>query len=434
MKLNYRRTFLIGLAFMSISAFWQFYDQVIPFICENTFGINTFYTNAIMSIDNVLALFMLPLFGALSDRTHTALGRRTPYIAIGTAVSCLALAAMAAAQRSVRFPLFLGSLLLLLTAMSTYRSPAVALMPDLTPKPLRSKGNAVINLMGALGGIYALAMMMLLLRSEAAADGSSSYAADQSFTGIFLAMILFMALCIILQMLTVHENAVVKTLPPESEEEQKEESHNGKLPRDMRRSLLFLLCSVFFWYMAYNAVTTAFSRYCSDVLNAGLGASSGYLLAATAVATLSYLPLGILSGKLGRKRTILLGVALMTICYGAVFFLHHASPLLYILFGLIGIGWAAINVNSFPMVVEMSGAGDVGRFTGYYYTFSMAAQIATPLLSGLLITRLPSGYRTLFPYAVCFSLAALLTMTQVRHGDVRPAAKDSLLEHFDAGD
>ena len=192
MKLNNKRTILIGLAFMSILAFWQFYDQVIPYILENIFGQTTLRTNAIMAIDNVLAIFMLPLFGAISDRTHTRLGRRTPYILYGTIAACILMVLLALFEKAVSFPGFFVCLLLLLITMSIYRSPAVAYMPDVTPKPLRSKGNAIINLVGYIGGIFATVMMMVLLRSEKAADGTTTYTGNQSFVPIFLVIAGFM--------------------------------------------------------------------------------------------------------------------------------------------------------------------------------------------------------------------------------------------------
>lgn len=434
MKLNTKRTVLIGFAFMSILAFWQFYDQVIPYLLEKRFGLTTFTTNAVMSADNVLALFMLPLFGALSDRTRTRLGKRTPYILVGTILAVILMSVLALFTAQNEFNGFFIALMALLVVMSIYRSPAVAYMPDVTPKVLRSKGNAIINLVGYIGGIFATVMMMFLLRSEKAADGSSSYAEGQSFTPIFLAIAAFMLIAVLVMVFTVNEN---KTLAAAREEMKNDEpdvaGENGKkLPRDVRRSLIFILLSVFLWYTAYNAVTTAFSRYCVETWQVDLSASSGYLLTATVVAIAAFVPLGWLSGKLGRKKTILAGVVLMTACYASALLVHKPSAVMYVLFGLVGVGWAAININSFPMVVEMSHSGDVGRYTGYYYAFSMAAQVTTPLLSGWLITKM--GYGVLFPYAVFFSALAFVTMLFVRHGDSKDVKKASLLENFDAGD
>ncbi len=431
MKLDTKRTVLIGFGFMSILAFWQFYDQVIPHLLENVFGLRTFTTNAIMSIDNVSALVLLPLFGTLSDKTKSPLGRRTPYILFGTLVAVCLMGVLAAATARGSFPLFFAALLALLVTMSTYRSPAVAYMPDVTPKPLRSKANAIINLVGYIGGIFSTLMMMILLRSEKNADGSSQYAADQSFTPIFAVVAVFMLASVLIMVLTTHENKLIaktRKAVEASEGEDAPLSKGGKLPKPVFRSLVLILLSVFLWYMAYNAVTTAFSRYCVAVWGADLGTSSGYLMCATVVAILAFVPLGVLSSKTGRKKTILLGILLMSACYLSACFITTQTPIMYALFGLVGIGWAAINVNSFPMVVEMSTAGDTGKYTGYYYAFSMAAQICTPLLSGLLIDNLGLGYRVLFPYAVVFSLLSFCTMAQVKHGDSKPQAKQAAMD------
>ena len=169
MKLNYKRTFIVGLAFLSICAFWQMYDNVIPLILTNTFHLNETYSGAIMAADNILALILLPLFGSLSDKTNTKIGKRMPYILFGTGLAIILMNilpildngyfASPSNGKLVGFVVVLG---LLLIAMGTYRSPAVALMPDVTPKPLRSKANAIINLMGAVGGIIYLGVAAVL--------------------------------------------------------------------------------------------------------------------------------------------------------------------------------------------------------------------------------------------------------------------------------
>ena len=186
------------------------------------------------------------------------------------------------------------------------------------------------------------------------------------------------------------------------------------------------------WYTAYNAVTTSFSRYCENIWLVDVGKSSGYLTVATVAAIAAFVPLGFLSSKVGRKKAVLLGIALMTVCYTIAIFISKETPLMYLIFALVGIGWASINVNSFPMVVEMCIGSHVGRYTGYYYMFSMAAQIFTPLFSGLLIDKLSMGYKVLFPYAVLFSVASFITMCFVRHGDSKPATKAAIKEQFAA--
>lgn len=429
MKLNYKRTILIGLAFMSILAFWQFYDQVIPYILENIFGLSTFSANAIMSIDNILAIFMLPLFGAISDRTNSKLGKRTPYILFGTLGAVALMVVMAVFEQKRNFWGFLIALVLILIVMAIYRTPAVAYMPDVTEKPLRSKANAIINLVGYLGGIFSTVVMMFMLKSEKAADGSSVYSEDQSFLPVFLVVAAFMLVTVLVMVFTVKENSL-----PHIEDEEEVKASGGKMPRDVKVSLILILLSVFLWFMAYNAVTTAFSRYCVEIWGVDLAASSSFLLTATVAAIAAFVPLGFLSGKVGRKKTVLLGILLMTACYLVAIFIREKTPVMYAIFGLVGIGWAAINVNSFPMVVEMSSGSDVGKYTGFYYTFSMAAQITTPLLSGLLIDKLGFGYSVLFPYAVLFSALSFVTMMFVRHGDSKPVSKKSLLENFDVED
>ncbi len=430
MKLNYKRTILIGFAFMSILAFWQFYDQVIPYILESVFGLSTFTANAFMSVDNILAVFMLPLFGMLSDKTKTKLGKRTPYILYGTIGAVILICVLAIFEKSRNFTGFIIALMALLVVMATYRSPAVAYMPDVTEKPLRSKGNAIINLVGYIGGIFATIVMMFMLKSETNADGQKVY--TSSFTPVFLVIAAFMLVSVLIMVFAVKENKILAETNIKDEEETVGATEKKKLSNPVKTSLILILASVFLWYTAYNAVTTSFSRYCMNIWNVDLGTSSGYLTVATVAAIAAFVPLGFLSGKIGRKKAVLFGIVLMTVCYTIAMFVRHETPIMYLIFAVVGIGWASINVNSFPMVVEMCTGSDVGKYTGYYYTFSMAAQIVTPLLSGWLIDKLDIGYNILFPYAVFFSVASFVTMCFVRHGDSKPDSKTAIEEQFAA--
>ena len=425
MKLNYRRTFFVGLAFLSICAFWQMYDNVIPLILKNTFHLGETWTGVVMAMDNVLALMLLPLFGMLSDKLRTPLGRRTPFILVGTvlAVVCMILLPVTDNAGSLTgFFIALGAVLL---SMGFYRSPAVALMPDLTPKPLRSKANAVINLMGALGGIFTLVMISVLVPKTGRPD----------YMPLFLSVAAVMVVAVVALLLTIRENRMAREAAeawPEPEEEPVKTGEKKKLPRPVLRSLLFLLASVFLWFTAYNAVTTAFSRYAEVVWGMQGGGFASCLMVATGVAVVSYLPIGFLSSRFGRKKMILAGILLMCAAYVSGIFFGHFSPLLYVVFGLTGVGWASINVNSYPMVVEMGSGADVGKYTGMYYFFSMGAQVFTPIFSGVLLEHI--SYRTLFPYAAVFSLLSFITMLFVRHGDVKPQKKASVLENFDVDD
>lgn len=424
MRLNYKRTFFIGLAFLSISAFWQVYDSILPLILKNTFNIKETLAGGIMAIDNVLAIFLLPLFGALSDKTDTRLGKRTPYILIGTIVAVVSMLLIPYADQTRNFPLFFISLGVVLLAMSTYRSPAVALMPDLTPKPLRSPANAVINLMGAIGGILALASISLLVPKG-----------DQpNYTMVFVAVAALMVIAVAILLATIREKKMAAEVADQNPtpEDTTPEAEDETMPPPVRRSFILLLASIFLWFMAYNAVTTAFSRYAQTIWHYEGGSFANALMVAMAAAIVCFIPVGILSSKFGRKKLIVSGITLITASYLAGFMFQTYSPWINLVFAFTGIGWSAINVNSYPMVVEMSQGSNVGKYTGMYYTASMAAQIVTPILSGFFMEHV--DYRALFPYAVIFSLLSLATMLNVKHGDSRPPARATKLEHFDLAD
>lgn len=428
MKLNYKRTVLVGLAFFSICAFWQMYDSIIPLILRDTFKLGDTVAGFIMSLDNILALFMLPLFGALSDKA----GRRMPFIICGTAAAVALTLLIPFADRSRSLLFFFVALGLVLIAMSLYRSPAVALMPDVTPKPLRSKANAVINLMGALGGVYTLAMITFLIKTP---EGMKA-----DYLPVFIAVAALMVLAVIVLVYTVREKKLVQQMrdinygvDPAAEAKPIEEDGRQKLPADVRLSLGLILASVFLWFMGYNAVTTAFTKYATQVWGQNVGQASTCLLIATVGAVVSYIPIGMLSSKIGRKKTILIGIVLLSGCFAVgALVASRFSPALYIMFTLVGFAWAAINVNSYPMVVEISRFGSIGKYTGYYYTFSMAAQIVTPILSGALLQYV--GYYTLFPYAAIMVALAFITMSMTRYGDNKPGPLTSKLEAYDVPD
>ena len=440
MKQNYKRTVLNGMAFLSISAFWQMYDNVIPLILKNTFRMGETVTGAIMAADNVLALFLLPIFGALSDKVSTPIGKRMPFIVGGTALAFVFLMILPWADKTQNLVLFVGGLFILLISMGIYRSPAVALMPDLTPKPLRSKANAIINLMGAIGGVYTLIMIKVMV------GGGER----PNYLPLFLSVGLFMVVSVVLLFFTIKENKLRKEIDIEDVESEKisnikedsaentkksnvaENIKSGKLPKDVQKSLVFILLSVAFWFIAYNAVTTAFSRYATHVWGLEGGGYADCLLIATVAAIISYIPIGIIASKIGRKKMILIGIVLLGTCFLAAGLYNTYHWTMVIFFGIIGFAWASIGVNSYPMVVEMSSAGDVGKYTGLYYTFSMSAQVITPILSGFLLENV--SYRTLFPYSVTFCVLAFITMSQVKHGDSKPAQKESMLENFDVDD
>lgn len=441
MKLDTKKTIQIGFAFLSICAFWQMYNGIIPLILKTTFHMNETITGAIMAADNVLGLFLLPLFGGISDRCKSRLGRRKPFILFGTLAAVVLMLLLPLVDNSYfanptigKEILFVGILGALLVAMGTYRSPAVALMPDVTPKPLRSQGNAIINLMGAIGGILYL-LISSVLYSKSRTEGLEHV--NYFLLFLIVAGIMLAALCVVMIMVDekklAADVAVIEAKHPEWDLTEDDGSGHGELPREVKRSLAFLLMSVALWFIAYNALETWFTTFANVKWGLALGQANLFLTIATGGAILSYIPSGALAGKIGRKKTILLGVILMAVCFVVAFifsltfsgtFSMKETIFFYVLLFLVGMGWAFINVNSLPMVIEMCKGSDVGKFTGYYYTFSMSAQIVTPILCGTLLRYV--GYDVFFPYACAFMVAAFLTMQLVRHGDGNVKVKKGL--------
>ena len=454
MKLKSKRIILVGMAFFLITAFWQAYDNLVPLILTNHFGLPQSVSGAVMSIDNVLAVFMLPLFGALSDQTRTKLGKRTPFVFIGSVVAVISFVALTlidnyqlarvinagipelgpdselvrktTVELTIANPLpfigFIATLLVVLIAMATFRSPAVALMPDITPKPLRSKANAIINLTGTAGGIIVLVLGMVF------ATAKNSY---MQYTGYVFAVAIVMILALVIFMLTVKENKWAEEMEKESallEDEPVTAGEKRKLTKAEFSSLLLILASVALWYIGYNSITSKYSVYATNILGFDFNLT---LIIAQAAAIVSYIPVGIISSKFGRKKTILAGVIILAAAFFMGNFVTPSTPevIMYPIFVLAGIGWATINVNSFPMVVELAGSSDVGKYTGYYYTASMAAQIVAPIFSGILYDIF--GMRNVFfLFGTAFVVFSFITMLFVKHGDAKPV-KRSALESLD---
>ena len=440
MKLDTKRTFLVGFAFLAITAFWQMYDGLIPKILTDTFNLSPTVSGIIMAADNVLALFLLPLFGRLSDKCRSPLGKRRPFIIIGMIATMVLMIWIPIIDNSYfAFPsltkiiLFIGVLALLLLTMSFYRSPSVALMPDITPKPLRSKANAIINLMGAVGGVLYLIFTAIMYP-----ESKTSGVDHVNYLPLFIAVMAVIFVSLIIMIFFVNEPKLAKAQQeyedahPEENLTETTENNKAILPKPVKRSLIFLLLSVAFWYIGYNGIVTFFTNFTQNVWGVGIGGASTCLTIATGAAIVCYIPAGILASKIGRKKTIIAGALLLASSFLAGFiytlFVNTFHPALYVLFALVGIAWATINVNSFPMVVEMCHGSDIGKFTGLYYTFSMAAQIVTPIIAGFLIEKI--DYKVLFLYSAIFVFLSFITMCFVKHGDTKIERKKGL-EAFD---
>ena len=490
MKLNYQRTILIGLAFLSIQMFWGFYEAIISKMLVDSFGLNPFWSNFVMTFDNLLGLFLLPFFGTLSDRSTSKLGKRTPFITIGIAIAAVFIVAVAVVdfyQQSavedtgilgiiqtgeqysfavsgelkdliieiantnqrlfdvvgdvvyfnskldasfVRYTLvfqqvtsisplylilYILTLFIALISMSFYRTPAVSLMPDITPKPFRSVANAIINLMGVIGYIIATLIINFFTQEF------TPYVRAFIMLSLTLVAILILFRFVVKEVAWVkqmHQTSIEQGYETKAEEQDRQDNVVTPLKKEYRLSFWLIMISVFLWFFSFNAVTTKFTDYASNVLEL-----TNYVLPVTVAnvaALIGFIPLAALANKIGRRKTVLLGILMLSAGTLVGSFLTVSTAwIVYLIMPIAGLGFAAINVNSYPMIVEMSSGSNIGKYTGYYYTASMAAQIFTPLLSGALMTSF--GLGLLFPYATFFALASFATMFFVRHGEASKA-------------
>lgn len=547
LKLDYKKTIKVGFAFAIIQCFWVVYDYVIPLLIDNAFGLSNAMRGLIMGLDNLLALFMLPLFGKISDNCKSKYGRRTPFIVLGTLAAIVLMIFIPVTtasqlkeanvirndletrfvedaafrqekltefyddaesgenkyiskivfdelsgkiskeefvnlttddeagyfnrfakdgmnryindqvynqvtkQHSVRLVFFILILFLVLVAMGTYRSPAVALMPDVTPKPLRSQANAVINLAGGVGGAIAtITYMVGFLINE------------NGYVGIYIANALSMGILLLCFIKLVNEPKMVDEcrriceeygITDEDDEAvdlREQEAEDGvtadkaadetvlstekqKLKKSKTISFLLILASIFMWFMGYNAVSSNLSIYIVNVLGCTPFIGTVVSAASMAVSAVAFIPVGMLAVKIGRKKSIMLGLLFATVSFVCVFLFIKpqwgisVKAIMFALFYLIaGFGLIVVNVNTFPMVVELSSAKDVGKYTGYYYMATMSAQAITPYIGGLFMDHLSN--RSLFAYSAVCVIISIVLMALVKHGDSKPLPKKKVYE------
>ncbi|MDD7570274.1 MAG: MFS transporter [Faecalibacterium sp.] len=547
LKLDYKKTIKVGFAFAIIQCFWVVYDYVIPLLIDNAFGLSNAMRGLIMGLDNLLALFMLPLFGKISDSCKSKYGRRTPFIVLGTLAAIVLMIFIPVTtasqlkeanvirndletrfiedaafrqekltefyddaesgenkyiskivfdelsgkiskeefvnlttddeagyfnrfakdgmnryindqvynqvtkQHSVRLVFFILVLFLVLVAMGTYRSPAVALMPDVTPKPLRSQANAIINLAGGVGGAIAtITYMVGFLINE------------NGYVGIYIANALSMGILLLCFIKLVNEPKMVDEcrriceeygITDEDDEAvdlREQEAEDGvtadkaadeavlstekqKLKKSKTISFLLILASIFMWFMGYNAVSSNLSIYIVNVLGCTPFIGTVVSAASMAVSAVAFIPVGMLAVKIGRKKSIMLGLLFATVSFVCVFLFIKpqwgisVKAIMFALFYLIaGFGLIVVNVNTFPMVVELSSAKDVGKYTGYYYMATMSAQAITPYIGGLFMDHLSN--RSLFAYSAVCVIISIVLMALVKHGDSKPLPKKKVYE------
>lgn len=394
-KLNYKNTFLLGLGFFCISITWSLYNSFVP-IFLNKYISSAFIIGLIMTFDNIAAITLQPFFGALSDRTNTKYGRRMPYLLIGIPVS-------AAFFFLIPYEFSLISLVAIVMCfnivMSIYRAPTVALMPDLTPSPLRSKANGIINFMGGFGALLAYFV------------GSKIYDYDRHVPFMGTSLLMILAIIILYK-------AIKEPSAPAMEEQESSGiiSAFKEILSDSDKSALFILFAIFFWFIGYQGIEALFTLYGVNYLGIKESAAALTLGFFSFSFLVFAIPSGFIATRIGRKRTIKIGLVGLMIIFGAILF----SKDIAIIRGLMLIGgmfWAFVNINSYPMVVEMTTDNKIGAYTGLYYFFSSMSAILGPPLFGKLIDLV--GYGVLFLMALCFFLMAFICITYVKKGEYK---------------
>lgn len=548
MKLNYKNTIKVGFAFAIIMLFWAAYDFVIPLLLDNIYGLPDDIRGIVMGLDNLLSLFLLPLFGKISDNTNTKYGKRTPFIIVGTILSVILMIFVplssnmqakeaqtmraelsdsidstklaefyddAKTGKNLRYCdysylenmnvtrekyinlqyrelskddntyyvgegeekeeigkaqydeykkenkdyeqyveagvntylsdqiyhnitlkkpktliIYMIILFFVLVSMAIFRSPAVALMPDVTPKPLRSQANAIINLAGGFGAAIAVIIYFTWFTIS-----------DTAFLQIFVTNGIFMIILLVCFLKLVNEPKLVQECHKISEEyglleDDKEDKSQTKvkMDKDKKVSFLLILGSIFMWFMGYNAVTSNLSIYATRNLLFSPSVATIITAISMGVSAIAFIPVGYLAVKIGRKKSIILGFILATISFFLIFLFVRPNwtRILFAVFYLIsGFGLIIANVNTFPMVVELSKESDVGKYTGFYYTATMSAQAITPYIAGLFMKIKPEY---LFLYATVCVIIATILMAFVKHGDSKVITPQSKLEMLGADD
>lgn len=368
MKLDVKKTFLLGLGFFAVSLVWPLYNVYVPIFLRD-FLDSQFQINAIMTLDNILAVSLIPFIASLSDRTHTRFGRRMPFLMIGIPLSAFAFVLL---PNYTGFLSFMVIITVLNFSMAIFRAPTVALMPDITPPPLRSKANGIINFMGGLASVFVLV------------GGSFLYRANRNYPFIFTAIMMIFALGMLMKFIKepkVGEKAAEDRISIRASIREIWSSED--------KSTLYILFAIFFWFVGYQGVEATFSNYCVQFL--GLTVSDASLiLGFFALSFLTFsIPAGFIGSKLGKRRTILIGLVGDAIVFialamiGTIFPFNQIVMMMLMLIG--GFFWALININSYPLVVEKTSEEKIGTFTGLYYFSSSLAAISGPLLLGGII-------------------------------------------------
>ena len=414
-RLNYLKTFLLGFGFFGVSVIWGTYNAFVPLFLANKFGIRPGFIGVFMTIDNIAALFIQPAIGAWSDSLRTRIGRRLPFILFGAPIAALAFGVIPIASV---LPLFVASTVTLILSMAVWRTPVVALMPDITPSKFRSQANGVINFMGGVGAIISFLL------------GSQLYDINQAYPfWLGSGLVLVAALLVFI---FIREPKIFAE-NPNAERPNLLKSLRGIL-KEKDKSAIRIFLAIMFWFIAYNAIEAFFTLYANKHL--GMAESDGVRLLSqlSLLFVIFALPSGLIGGKIGRRKTISMGIVLMALAMLMMAVLP-VSLLTQLLFtvpvlgevpvvGLIlmfaGIAWAFININSLPMVVDLTDAIHIGTYTGLYYLFSTLAAILGPNINGWLVELAGQQYAVIMYIGPVFMLFALLMIMGVKGGEAVP--------------
>ncbi len=468
LKLNVRRTSMIGFAFFGILLLWQVYDSWCPTFLTDIFARHIYEMSSaelkasdparilnvqwivgiIMACDNLAALILLPIFGNLSDRTHTKIGKRMPYILIGTFVSAVAFPFIPLFFHYNNIVGMVIAMGVVLTFMMMYRNPAVALMPDITPKPLRAKANGIINIMGYLGGAFATVLGIFLKLSDyinVADEARKLWIIEIPF---IIASVLMVISAFVL-FATIKENKIAEKIKDEMELGEQMAaienpvSDDAPMSKANRRMLLAILGAEFLWFMADNAIGTYIGNYVIYYLNSASSSTMLLTIIGGVASVVGFAIAGSVADRIGRKWTISLGLAVTVVALAVMCFVaptkavvgvngEHAFPkLLFAVWAIKGFGMALVHNCSFPMVVELCSNKKIGRFTGFYYAASMSAQTITPILLGL-VFKVTLAWRALPVYAtILFILSCVVFTLLVKNIKARKVQNAHGLEALD---
>lgn len=467
LKLNYKRTFTIGFAFFGILLLWQVYDSWCPTFLTELFGKAIYGSEAglhakqvqylvgiMMAIDNLAALILLPIFGRLSDKTHTKIGKRMPYILVGTLVTAIAFPFVPV---FFHYNNLLGTIVIMAVVvifMMMYRNPAVALMPDMTPKPLRSKANGIINIMGYIGGAFATVVGIFFVLSKYLGTKTTSTWQYQNIWAIelpFLIASVLMVISALVLFLTIKENKIAEEVKEDMELGEKQAEVADKIVEDTpmtkanRAMLLFILIAEFFWFMADNGIATFMGNYTVYYLGAETSSNMVNTIVGGLGSVIGFAIGGLIAERLGRKWTVVSGLGLTLLSYlvwGVLTFtvLKGAAGgqvfpwQIYVIWFVKGFGMSLVHVNSFPMVVELCSSKEIGRFTGYYYASSMAAQTITPIALGSLMLIEGFSWEYLPVYATACVIISVVVFLFMKNVKINKVQVSKGLEAFDGGD